>query len=111
MTGARVRETDQGIQGEFTVRMYDQMQRRFRDKGWIGTRDIIKSGITGGLALEIGPGFLWLNTKPAKMRPGLLSSIRAAYTPGELRELIRKTELKDCEVSSNPIGIRITGMK
>ena len=56
MTRPRVTETDQGIQGEFTVNLYNQMQRRLRDKGWIETKDIIKSGITKGLALEIGPG-------------------------------------------------------
>ena len=56
MTRSRVPETDQGIQGRITVEIYDQMQRRLRDKGWIETRDITKSGITRGLALEIGPG-------------------------------------------------------
>ena len=34
MAGLRVTETDRGIEGEFTVALYDQMQRRFRDKGW-----------------------------------------------------------------------------
>jgi len=56
MTKARLIETDQGIQGDFNVNIYDQMQRRLRDKGWIETKDIIKSGITKGLALEVGPG-------------------------------------------------------
>jgi len=56
MTRPRVTETDQGIQGEFTVYLYDQMQRRLRDKGWIETNAIIKNGITNGPALEIGPG-------------------------------------------------------
>jgi ubiquinone/menaquinone biosynthesis C-methylase UbiE len=58
----RVQETDQGIQGEFTVTIYDQMQRRFRDKGWIETKAVINSGITQGAALEVGsgPGYLGL---------------------------------------------------
>jgi ubiquinone/menaquinone biosynthesis C-methylase UbiE len=61
----RVKETSEGIQGEFDVRIYDQMQRRFRDKGWMETKRIINSGITQGLALEVGPGpgylgFEWL---------------------------------------------------
>jgi len=58
----RVHETAQGIQGEFTVAIYDQMQKRFRDKGWIETKAIIKSGITKGAALEVGcgPGYLGL---------------------------------------------------
>jgi hypothetical protein len=51
MPRQRVVETDSGIQGEFIVTVYDEMQRRLRDKGWIETKDIIESGITKGLAL------------------------------------------------------------
>jgi ubiquinone/menaquinone biosynthesis C-methylase UbiE len=218
MTRPRVIETDQGIQGEFTVNLYDQMQRRLRDKGWIETKDIIKSGITKGLALEIGPGpgyiglewlkntqgtilkgldisadmisiaernveeyglskrveylhssgdrmpfeaekfdavftngslhewsdpkntfneiwrvlkkggsvfisdlrrdmfflikwFLWINTKPKEIRPGLITSINAAYTPDELKKLVKETKLENCLVSGNPIGLKLTGVK
>ena len=218
MIRRRVIETDQGIQGEFNVNKYDQMQRRLRDKGWIETKEIIKSGIAKGLALEIGPGpgylglewlkntqgtalkgldispdmisvaernakeydlferveyvhssgnkmpfadetfdavftngslhewsdlentyneiwrvlkkggrvfisdlrrdmfflikwFLWINTKPKEIRPGLVTSINAAYTPDEMTDLIKGTELKNCVVSGNPIGLKITGSK
>lgn len=218
MTRARVAETEQGIQGDFTVTIYDQMQRRLRDKGWIETKDIIKSGITKGLALEIGPGpgylglewlkntqgttlkgldisadmisiaernakeyglserteyvrsggnrmpfddeifdavftngslhewsdpestfneiwrilkkdgnvfisdlrrdmfflikwFLWMNTKPKEIRYGLISSINAAYTPAELRDLIKGTKLEKCTVSANPFGLKVSGAK
>ena len=52
----RIIETDEGIQGEFNVTMYDKMHRRLRDKGWIETNSIIAFGIDSGLALEIGPG-------------------------------------------------------
>jgi len=211
-------ETDQGIQGDFNVLIYDQMQRRLRDKGWIETKDIIKSGITSGLALEVGPGpgylglewlkltqgtmlkgldispdmikiaeqnaeayglsdqveyvqssgekmpfdenmfdavftngslhewsepkktfdeiwrilkpgakifisdlrrdmsflirwFLWINTRPREIRPGLITSINAAYTPDELRELIKGTKLSRCEVTANLIGLKLTGVK
>ena len=55
MVKPRVVETNQGIQGDFTVAVYDQMQRRFRDRGWIETGEIIKHGITQGYALEVGP--------------------------------------------------------
>ncbi len=50
MTKQRVTETDSGIKGEFTVEIYDQMQKRFRDKNQIETKDIINSGITRGAA-------------------------------------------------------------
>ena len=35
--------------------------------------------------------FLWLNTEPKEIRPGLVSSINAAYTPQELERLIEGT--------------------
>jgi ubiquinone/menaquinone biosynthesis C-methylase UbiE len=62
MTKPRIPETDQGIQGEITVAEYDQMQRSFRDKGWMETLAVTKHGITSGCALEIGhgPGYLGL---------------------------------------------------
>ncbi len=44
----RVAETDQGITGEFTTEIYDQMMRRMRDKGWLETREIIGAGISSG---------------------------------------------------------------
>ena len=56
MVKPRIVETDQGIQDEFDVRTYNSMMRRLRDKGWMETDHIITSGITHGLALEIGPG-------------------------------------------------------
>lgn len=218
MTRPRISETDQGIQGAVTVAQYDQMQRSFRDKGWMETKALIASGITAGHALEIGHGpgylglewlkqtetttltgfdispdmsalaqrnaqeygvtarseyrlgncnhlpfddntfdavftngslhewaepqaafdeiwrvlkpggryfisdlrrdmnfwmlgFLWLGVRPSAMRPGLLTSVGAAYTPGELRALLDRTHLKSAKVSANAIGLEITGMK
>jgi ubiquinone/menaquinone biosynthesis C-methylase UbiE len=218
MTKPRVPETDQGIQGEFNVTVYDRMQRTLRDKGWIETKELLRHGITQGCALEIGPGpgylglewlkhtqgttlkgldispdmiavaernaseyglshrveyvhssgsrmpfddhtfeavftngslhewadpqstfneiwrllkpggkvlisdlrrdmfalvrwFLWINTLPQEIRPGLISSINAAYTPGELRELIKGTKLENGTVSSNLLGVMLVGVK
>jgi ubiquinone/menaquinone biosynthesis C-methylase UbiE len=218
MARSRVPETARGIQGQLTVEVYDQMQRRLRDKGWIETQDVIKAGITFGLALEIGPGpgylglewlkstqgtelkgldispdmiavaernarayalhervqyvlssgarlpfqeasfdavftasslhewsepketlhqiwrvlkpggrlfisdfrrdmfpllkwCLWLIAKPKAIRPGLLTSINAAYTPDEVRALIRESELPSCEVKGGPMGLKVLGIK
>jgi ubiquinone/menaquinone biosynthesis C-methylase UbiE len=218
MTRPRIVETHEGIQGEFNVKIYDEMHRRLRDKGWIETEAVVKSGITSGLALELGPGpgylglewlkkttgtrlkgldispdmialaernaqaygvsdrveyvhgsgeripfedatfdavftngslhewsdpqgtfgeiwrvlkpggryflsdlrrdmsplikwFLWLNTKPKEIRPGLISSINAAYTPGELRELVEGAKLSTAAVRSNLIGVTIVGSR
>lgn len=72
----RVPETDQGIVGEFSVSMYDQMQRNLRDRGWIETKALLKSGIGGGHALELGsgPGYLgleWLRSTQKTTLTGL----------------------------------------
>jgi len=218
MTKPRLPETDHGIQGEITVAQYDQMQRDFRDKGWMETKALLDSGITQGHTLEIGHGpgylglewlkqtenttltgfdispdmsalaqrnaqeygmtarteyrlgncdrlsfddytfdavftngslhewvnpqaafdeiwrvlkpggryfisdlrrdmngllrgFLWLSVRPTAMRPGLLTSVRAAYTPDELRNLLNQTRLKTGKVSANAIGMEISGAK
>jgi len=218
MARPRVVETDDGIQGEFNVGIYDQMQRRFRDKGWIETRELLKHEIVHGRALEIGPGpgylglewlrltegtaltgldisadmiaiarrnadeygvtaraqyvpstgdrfpfddnsfdavftngslhewsnpqgmfgemwralkvggrvfisdlrrdmiapvrwFLWLGAHPPEIRPGLKTSINAAYTPAELRSFIVGTPLEGCQVTANLIGVTLFGIK
>ena len=218
MTKPRVPETNHGIQGEITVAQYDQMQRGFRDKGWIETPSLLKHGITNGQALEIGHGpgylglewlkqttdtrlvgldispdmqslagrnaqaygltdhteyrlgscdqlpfddntfeavftngslhewanpcgafdeiwrvlkpggsyfisdlrrnmkglmhaFLWLSVRPTAMRPGLGTSIGAAYTPAEILPMLAKTYLKEGKVTGNIIGLEIYGTK
>ena len=65
-------ETDEGIQGEFTVELYDQMMRRFRDKGWLETNLILKQGISSGFALEVGPGPGYLGLEWLKRTQGTL---------------------------------------
>jgi ubiquinone/menaquinone biosynthesis C-methylase UbiE len=218
MAKPRVTETDQWITGEFDTRMYDQMMRRMRDKGWLETNFIIGSGITRGLALEIGPGpgylglewlkktadtrlkgldisqdmvaiaernaveyglqdrveyiisdagsmpfdgnhfdgaftngslhewsrpediinevhrvlkpggaymisdlkrnmsplikwFMWFVTRPKEIRPGLLTSIAAAYTQTEVEAMLRQTQLRGWSVKSNLMGLVISGQK
>ena len=56
MVRSRVVETEEGIQGEFNVEVYNRMMRRFRDKGWLEVNLVLKAGISSGLALEVGPG-------------------------------------------------------
>lgn len=55
--------------------------------------------------------FLWLGTQPVSIRPGLITSINAAYTPQELRSLCVQTRIKACRIVSNWIGISIMGTK
>ena len=56
MTKSRIPETASGIQGQDTVELYDQMQRRLRDKGWIAISELLEGGVDHGDVLEVGPG-------------------------------------------------------
>jgi ubiquinone/menaquinone biosynthesis C-methylase UbiE len=56
-------------------------------------------------------GFLWWSTQPASIRPWLLSSINAAYTPQELRSLAAETRLKNGETSGAAVGVSLSGVK
>ena len=85
MVKLRVPETEDGIQGEFDVRTYDTFMRGMRDRGWMETNEIIKAGITSGLALELGPG------------PGYLGLEWLKKTTG--------TYLKGLDISENMIEI------
>jgi len=78
-------ETDEGIQGKFTVEVYDRMMRNLRDKGWIETELILKTGINSGLCLEVGPG------------PGYLGLEWLSKTEG--------TTLRALEISADMIKI------
>jgi ubiquinone/menaquinone biosynthesis C-methylase UbiE len=55
--------------------------------------------------------FLWLGTQPASIRPYLFSSINAAYTPSELKEMVQKTCLKEASITGNRIDLSISGRK
>jgi len=48
--------------------------------------------------------FLYLNTRPRSIRAGLLTSIGASYTPGEIKSLLEYTSLAGAKVRSNSIG-------
>ena len=87
MLRERVRETDEGIQDGLTVEHFDEFQRSMRDRGLMETKDIIKSGIDKGTALEVGPG------------PGYLGL--------EWLKATRDTRLKGIEISSNMIKMEM----
>ena len=52
----RTPETDDGIQDEFTVEEYNQMQKGLRDQGHLPVEELIEFTKDGDNALEIGPG-------------------------------------------------------
>jgi ubiquinone/menaquinone biosynthesis C-methylase UbiE len=55
--------------------------------------------------------FLWLTVKPKTMRPGLITSLNAAYTADEIRDLARTSRIGECEITANPIGVVLTATK
>lgn len=79
MGKTRIIETNEGIQNEVTVEMFDVFASKMRDKGWNGVDGMIASGIKGGDLLEVGPG------------PG--------YVGLELAKKIHPTSLTGCEIS------------
>ena len=56
MSKQRIVETNEGIQNELTVEVFDNFAKAMRDKGWDNVDSFLKAGITGGNVLEIGPG-------------------------------------------------------
>lgn len=85
MVKDRIIETNEGIQGEFDTEAYDQMMRTLRDKKYMETGAILKSVISKGSVLEVGPG------------PGYLGLEWLKNTKG--------TKLTGLEISSNMIKI------
>jgi ubiquinone/menaquinone biosynthesis C-methylase UbiE len=73
MVKPRISHTDHGITGEFNTKTYDKMMRRLRDRGWIlETKMIIGAGISSGLALELGPGPVYLGLEWLKHTQGTI---------------------------------------
>ena len=70
MTKQRVIETDNGIQDEITVQVFDEFARWMRGKGWNGVEEMLTSGIYGGAMLEIGPGPGYVGLELVKRLPG-----------------------------------------
>lgn len=84
MVRSRVIETNEGIQDELTVELFDAFARVMRDRGWNGVDSMIATGIKGGDVLEIGPG------------PG--------YVGLELAKKLHPASLTGCEISPAMIG-------
>lgn len=92
----RIIETTQGIQGAADASAFAEMQKGFRDRGILQTSAIIKQGINGGQAAELGPGpgllgLEWLKSCPE----GRLTGIEIS------REMIRIAETNRADYKLN----------
>ena len=54
---------------------------------------------------------VYLSTQPKEMRPGLVTSLNAAYTASEITELLRESDLHAASVTSDFFGLCIAGKK
>jgi Methylase involved in ubiquinone/menaquinone biosynthesis len=109
MIKARIPETDEGIQEQLAVGIFDSFARHMRDKGWNNVDTFTGAGITAGNVLEIGPGPGYVGLEWLKKCPeGTLTAIeispemirtarrnadeygftaRAAYTEGNCMDM------------------------
>jgi ubiquinone/menaquinone biosynthesis C-methylase UbiE len=55
--------------------------------------------------------FMKAIAKPKEIKPGLITSINASYTPKEIQSILSGTALKNSTISCNPMGIIIKGIK
>ena len=56
-------------------------------------------------------GFMKLTIKPKAMKPGLTTSINAAYTKKEMTQLLQKTNVQSFNIRSGLFGLDISGEK
>jgi len=54
---------------------------------------------------------VYMSTQPKEMRPGLITSLKAAYTISEITELLRHSNLHNATVTSDFFGFCIAGQK
>jgi len=66
----RVIETNEGIQDQLTVEVFDVFARTMRDKGWNNVDAFLRAGIREGNVLEVGPGPGYVGLEWLKKAPG-----------------------------------------
>lgn len=90
---------------EDPVRIFNEIHRVLRPGGRYCITDLRRDAALWKKA------FIYLGTSPKEMRPGFVTSLNAAYTVSELKELLAKSKLSQAEIRKDFFGICISGIR
>lgn len=90
---------------EDPVKVFDEISRVLKPNGIFCISDMRRN---------VSPVLKWMiyfSTKPKEIRPGFLSSLNAAYTLGELDDLLKRSSIKSYSIQKEFFGLCVKGSK
>lgn len=86
-------------------RVLDEIDRVLRPSGRFCITDLRRDAALWKVAM------VYLSTQPKEMRPGLMTSLHAAYTKAEIEGILRRSALAGAAVKEEFFGLCISGAK